>query len=253
MFYRFTKSGLRIPVDLDDIYSGSCFLAGGSPALLKENLSLLSQPGIMTMSMNNTASIVPSSLWVGGDKPLCYSPKILLDPRLLHFAIISRRDFEVGGTPWKHCPNTYFFGTNDNFTLGDLLKPHRDFVWWKNTFYIALQILYRLGFRKIYLIGCEFNIEKDHQYAYGAKLGEEEVTWNKRTYNAVVANMKHLKPHFEECGIEIISATPNSKLNDIYKVMSFDDAVKDVLENFPKEYNIKDCPHSSFFGKNKKE
>lgn len=101
MFYHYPK-GYRVPVDLDNTYEGqSCFLAGGSPTLLNEDLTVLDQPGITVMAMNNTASVVPTQLWVGGDKPMCYSPRILLDGRMKHFGVISRRDFEVAGLPWK--------------------------------------------------------------------------------------------------------------------------------------------------------
>ena len=246
MFYRYIKGNLRIPMDLDNSYSGSCFIAGGSPCLLSEKLSLLAQPGISTITINNTSSIVPATMAVFGDKPICYSNRILLDPRIMKFAIISRKDEEVNGdVMWKYCPNTYFIGTSDKFTVGDLLKPHRDFCWWKNTFYIALQLAYRLGFRKIYLIGCQFKINLEKSYAYAMSLTQEQVDYNNRTYKACVANLKFLKKHFEDSGLELISATPDSPLNDIYRHMTFEEAVSDSLKDFPKEYNTASCVHSS--------
>jgi hypothetical protein len=245
VFYRYNKGNLRIPVDLDGSYSGSCFIAGGSPVLLQENLSLLDQPGISVLSMNNTASVVPSTMAVFGDKPVCYSSRILKDPKLLKFAIISRKELDVEGTPWMYCPNTYFMGTSENFTVGDLLKPHRDFVWWKNTFYIAIQIAYRLGFRKVYLIGCSFKINIETPYAYGMTLDQKQVNYNNRTYNAALSNMKFLRETFKTAGLEIISATPDSLLNEFYPVVDFRDAVQESLIGFPKDYNIDKCLHSS--------
>lgn len=247
MLYRYTKSQMRIPIDLYGIFEGeSCFLAGGSPVLKNENLEQLGEPGMNVMAMNNTASIVPCTMWIGCDKPPCYSQRIISDPRIMKFGVISRRDYEVGGKAWKYYPNTYFMPTNDKFfNINNFLSMHRDFVWWKNTFYIAIQLLYRLGFRKIYLAGCQFKIKENKQYAYDTKLDKGMVGWNQKTYNYCVTVMKQLKPCFEKNGLEIISVTPDSPLNDIYRHISLDEAVKEVLKDFPKEYDTKNCKHSS--------
>jgi len=256
MFYRYTKANCRIPVDFEGAFSGSCFLAGGAPSLSKEkNLQQLIQPGISLMAMNNTAALFSSGVdfWVGGDKPLCYSNRILMDPSITKFGSISRRDWQVGDQKWRECPNTYFFGTTTDFTLKTFLKPHRDFVWWKNTFYIAIQILYRLGFRKVYLIGCGFKLkEKEEHYSYGKQLTLDEVKWNQGTYNTVVERMKYMKEYFDSLGFSIISCTPDSALNDTYPVMSLDKALDASLRDFPEDYEIEKCVHSSFFKKEKK-
>ena len=78
MFYRFNRLNCRIPMDLDNLYQGSVVLVGGSPVLLEEKcLGKLNEPGIMVASMNNTATIVPSDIWIGGDKPKCYSARVI--------------------------------------------------------------------------------------------------------------------------------------------------------------------------------
>jgi len=250
MFFRFDK-GCRIPVDLDNSFSGSCFIAGGAPSLLKENLELLKLPGILVISMNNTASKIPTDIMVCADKPKCYSDRILRDPKLMKFAMISRKDLMVGDKKMTELPNMFFYGANEKyFNVHNLLNEHRDFAWWKNVFPITLQIAYRLGFRKVYLIGCGFNISKENQYSYSTNLTEHQVNYNKRTYNAFVEKMKLLKPHFKEKNFEIISCTPNSLLNGIYPTMSFEDAVEEALKDFPKKFNTDKCFHSSEMSKN---
>ena len=245
MFFRYWK-GCRIPIDLDGIFEGSCFIAGGAPSLLKENLELLKQPGITVISMNNTASRVPTDFWVCADKPKCYSERILKDPKLMKFAMISRKDLMVGDKKMMELPNMYFYGANDKyFNVYNLLNEHRDCAWWKNVFPITLQIAYKLGFRKVYLIGCGFKISKDAQYSYATNLTDHQVKYNTRTYNSFAEKMKLLKPHFKEKGFEVISCTPNSLLNDIYPTMSFEDAVEEALKDFPKKYNTTQCYHSS--------
>ncbi len=251
MFFRFDK-GARIPIDLDNSFSGSCFIAGGAPSLLKENLDLLKTPGILVISMNNTASVVPTDIMVCADKPKCYSPRILLDPKIMKFSMISRRDLMVGNKKMKELPNMYFFGANEKyFNVHNFLNPCRDFVWWKNTMYNVIQLAYRLGFRKVYLIGCSFKISKEEQYSYKTNLDEHQVNYNQRTYNNFVEKMKLMKPHFKEKGFEIISSTPDSSLNEFFPFVPFEDAVKEILKDFPKEYATEKCLHSSEMASNK--
>ena len=111
--------------------------------------------------------------------------------------------------------------------------------------YDVLQLAYRLGFRKVYLIGCAFKISQETQYSYKTKLDGHQVNYNQRTYNNFVEKMKLLKRHFEEKNFEIISSTPNSSLNGIYPFVPFKDAIKEVLKDFPKEYDTHKCLHSS--------
>lgn len=249
MFFRFDK-GCRIPIDLDNSFSGSCFIAGGAPSLLMENLDLLKQPGVVVVSMNNTAARIPTDIWVCADKPKCYSGRILRDPKLMKFAMISRKDLMVGDKKMMELPNMFFYGSNDKFNVHNLLNDHRDFAWWKNVFPIALQIAYRLGFRKVYLIGCGFKISKDAQYSYATNLTDHQVNYNTRTYNNFVEKMKLLKPHFKEKNFEVISCTPDSLLNGVYPTMSFENAVEEMLKDFPKKYNTAQCFHSSEMSKN---
>ncbi len=245
MFFRFDK-GARIPIDLDNSFSGSCFIAGGAPSLLKENLELLKTPGIPVISMNNTASTVPSTIWVSADKPQCYSPRILLDPKIMKFSMISRRDLMVGDKKMMELPNMYFYGaTEKHFNIHNFLNPNRDIWWIKNVMPITLQIAYNLGFRKVYLIGCSFKISKEEQYSYKTNLDEHQVNYNQRTYKNFVEKMKLMKPHFKDKGFEVISSTPDSSLNEFFPFVPFEDAVREVLKDFPKEYATEKCLHSS--------
>jgi len=251
MFYRYNGGG-RIPVDLDGVYEGSVFIVGGAPSLAEEpNLRRLAEPGLNVLAINNTAALLENAanFWLGGDKPICYSERILKDPRILKFAVISRKDIAVNGTVWKNLPSTFFFGTCDKFTEQNFLMPHRDFVWWKNTFYIALQIVHRLGFRKVYLVGCSFKTTKEKQYSYDVKLTGPEMEWNQRVYEKTVAKMKRMKPAFEKGGLKVISATPDSLLNDDFSTMTFDEAINDALKDFPAEYCLEECVHSSALNK----
>jgi len=116
---------------------------------------------------------------------------------------------------------------------------------------VSLQLAYRLGFRRVYLIGCEFKIKKESQYSYETNLNDYQINYNQRLYNKTVEDMKLAKSYFEKKRFEIISCTPNSLLNDFYPTMFFEDAVKEVLKDFPKDYDTLKCLHSSELRNNK--
>jgi len=242
MFYRFVKSGVRLPLDLDDMYQDeACFIAGGAP-VLEDFAKLLHGRRPPILAINNAATTVPATFWVGGDKPDCIDRSILCDPTLLKFGVISRRDYAVEGRPWKLWPGTLFFGTKDGFNQRNFLDRHRDMCWWKNTFFLALQLAYRLGFRTVYLVGCGFKMEKESQYAWKTALTDEEVAWNQRLYNNSLIRLKELKPLFEKKGLRVVSSTPGSLANDILEYVEPRDALREF--ELP-EPNTVVLPHSS--------
>ena len=78
MFYRFGEKDIRMAIDLDNLFRGSvAFLAGGAPSLV-EFASINKSESVCApiMSINNAATIVRSDMWVGGDKPVCYSESV---------------------------------------------------------------------------------------------------------------------------------------------------------------------------------
>ena len=244
MFYRYTKNNLRLPIDLDDLFQDeACFIAGGAPSL-GEFADLLEHPRPHILAINNAATVVPATMWVGGDKPDCYSRSILCDPTLLKFTLISRRDYDVEGFPWRRRPNTFFFGTQDGFNPRNFLERNRDLCWWKNTFFIALQLAYRLGFRTVYLVGCGFVMENDAQYAWETKLDGEEVKWNQRLYENSVNRLEELKPTFDKKGFKVISCTPESRANGVLEYRDPLEVLAEFKAKIPEAETLS-LPHSS--------
>jgi hypothetical protein len=237
MFYRFSKAGARIAVDLDGLFAGSTlFLLGGSPTLKEQPLELLRQRGIVTMAMNNVPLTFPKpDLWVCADKPPCFDQRIYADPSVMKFTIITRRREKVGttGKMVREFPNMHFFGITEKFTLQTFLQPHRDLVWWKSVFPIALQLAHRLGFRTVYLVGCGFTMSAGRQYAWKTDLNGYQQNYSQRTYNADVTRLQQLKSVFDDNGFRVISATPDSAANDILGYVSLEEAVTSALASMP--------------------
>jgi len=246
LFYRFTKDRRRKAVDLYDLYGGSVFLCGGHPSLKNEDLSLFSKPGISTLAMNNTATMFRPSFWVCADKPECYSPSVIHDPGILKFARLCHSHRQVGnGLLWNHMPGTLFYSDSESaFKLNNVLHRSNKFAWWKNVFIIAIQLCYRLGFRKIYLCGVGLQIEKDAQYAYPSGLTDGQVNKNKGCYNNVYMQLRDIMPHYNRFGLRFVSCTPDSRSNEFLPYMPLTTAVAETLSNYPKVETI-NVKHSS--------
>lgn len=252
MFYRFGKNEVRLAIDLDGLFlDEACFIAGGAPSLKDFAPKLNEARGINVLAINNAGTVVRPTIWVGGDRPVCYSKSILVDPTIMKFGVkvSNKRRYEVNGKPWYAWPNTFFFGAKSGFNLKNFLNFDKDLVWWKNTFFIALQLAFRLGFRKAYLVGCGFDIptevdSKKDQYAWETHLDEGELKNNKRLYSNSVSTIKSLLPHFEEKGFKLVSCTPDSLANDILPYEEAEAVLAGLADRIPKP-DTADLPHSS--------
>lgn len=252
MFYRYTKAACRIPVDLDGTYDGeTLFLLGGSPSLRNMPLDLLRKPGIVTLGMNNVPCFFERpNLWVCADKPLCFSPHIFTSPEITKFTMISRRGLEVpdtGGRRIMDCPNVYFFGASENFTYQNFLDPARDLVWWRSVFPMALQLAWRLGFRRVYLVGCGFHMNKasGQQYAWSTKLTDDQAQYSHNTYSRDVDRLRNLLPTFSRKGFELLSCTPRSRANEFLTYVPLPEAVQEALRGKPVPADTSTLIHSS--------
>lgn len=252
MFYRFGKNDVRMALDLDGLFHNEeCFIAGGAPSLKGFAPQVNEARGVSVLAINNAATVVRPTIWVGGDRPACYSKSILVDPTIMKFGIkvSKKRRQDVNGRPWCEWPNTFFFGTKDGFNPNNFLNFDKDLVWWKNTFFIALQLAYRLGFRAVYLVGCSFDIPVEvesgkEQYAWETHLNAEELKTNKRLYTSSVGQIESLLPHFKEKGFSVVSCTPVSLANDVLPYEEAAVVLARLVDRIPK-HDTADLPHSS--------
>jgi hypothetical protein len=235
MFHRYTVDGREKPVDLGNLYKGSLFLCGSSPALTKDNdLSLLDRPGISVMAMNNAAASIRPDFWVSADHPDCYAEAILKDSRPLKFASEAFRKESVGHSLWQDMQTTFFYKRDNDVMPGSLLDNRSKIAWQQNVFMIAIQIAYRLGFRKVYLLGCSFKIKRTEPYCYADKsMPRSLYIYNSRTYDMAVRQFAQELPRIREAGMKIISCTKDSRLNEILKCESLEDVLSNELAGYP--------------------
>lgn len=243
MFYRFIGER-RKAIDLENFYSGSsCFIVGGSPNLDCDNqFELLQQLGIVTMAMNNVATKFKPTFWIGADKPANYSKSILYDNSYLHFSYLSRGQELIDEIKWQDFKNVLFLGSRPDLKAPSFFKPVKYFVWWHNIFLVAIQVLYHLGFEKVYAIGCEFKADNENQYSFESKLNEKKIEYNQGTYDMVIKQLVEVMKFSNDVNFELISCTKKSKLNEICEYEKFEDVLKKMKDRIP-EHNTVDIRH----------
>ena len=254
IFLHYTAGGLKRTADLSEIFRGqAAMLVGGAPSLASQPLELLARRGVLTMAMNNAALHFQPSLWCSVDRPECFEPRILLDPRIMKFANSAHADTKLdaryNNLRFTEMPNTYFYLLQDNVPWAEYLAARREVPWYSNTLFTGIYILYHLGVRRIILAGSDFGMDKNgSMYVHNTKLSALENKWNTDLYDSQVHELRRLKPVFEAAGLEFYDCSANSRLSQVYKHVSMEEAIELCLAHFPsKQLPTNELPHCSRF------
>lgn len=267
MFHRLHTDQTQTPAPLENLFAGpipsACWLIGGGPSLAQLPCEEIARSPIPKMALNLAGTrLVRPTFWTSYDPSARFHRSIYLDPGITKFVHRRRAMDLIPETTFKVCeaPNTYFFDRDANRGFADFLAPHHHaIVDWADSLVQAIDILYRLGFRILYLAGCEMRIQPSPaqqqraeahgiQYPPQGRLDE----WLNACHKAGLGNAEidELDPapqyHFDEhkpiaaaasadlhyfrvsqylrlsrrslatAGMQLISATPESRLNDYF-------------------------------------
>jgi hypothetical protein len=201
----------------------------------------------MSAAINNAAMHFRPGLWFSGDRPECYDPVIIQDPGIMKFAPQWFMDHELCGQAYKLYPHTYFYVPDAGRPVSDMFENRRHLPWFRNTLMAALHTLYVMGFRTIILCGCDFEPEAGKLYAHDTKLTEQETEANLRLYSHQVETLISLKTVAVERGLRILDASAKSKMQGVYPVITFDEAMAMFAEGLKPPGDIADLPHGTRF------
>lgn len=251
MFYRWREpNNILMMTDLANAYLGEdLFILGGHPSLNDEDLQQLEGPGILTMALNNVPYIFPNpTFWLTADKPACYGGHFYHRADIIKFARLDTSMELVRDTDrmLRTFPNTFFYELHaEKYDTANFLTEGVDVAWWKSVFPISIQLAWRLGFRRLFLVGCAFWTSTKRPYAWPVKLTEAQKTNNQLVYNADIDRLATLKPNIEANGLEIYSCTPNSRANELFKFIPLNEAAVEVTRHFPAPTQLQHLYHSS--------
>jgi len=240
--------------------NSSIFFLGAGPSLLDLDLASLKQRGIITFGVNNLAAkLFRPNLWTCVDTPLSFHESIFRDPAITKFiaGIHTGSQFTTENRGRselvvKQCPNVIHYDMNDLFEPDIFFE--QDTVCWGNAENVTdclglksgrsvmlptIKIMAYLGFKRIYLLGCDFNMQYDPEkkgtgktYAFRQYKNQKACDDNNKGYIRLAKRLAALLPGLEFQNIKVYNCNELSNLK-VFSYKSFDDCKKEALKNFP--------------------
>ena len=238
------------PLWMGDVYRGSsAFLILGGPSFSNIDKSKLSKPGILTMGVNNSVKSFRPNLWICVDDPTHFIKSTWLDPKITKFVPFSHSEKPIfDNESWKElttkvgdCPSVFFYKRNERFVADQFLFEdtinwgnHKDYGGGRSVMLAAIRMLFYLGIRTIYLLGCDFNMNEQSKYHFEQDRTTSSIKGNLSTYKLLADRFKELKPIFEENGLEIFNCNSNSNLK-VFPFIELDEAIKLASSELPAD------------------
>lgn len=181
--------------------------------------------GRYTVGLNTACPRVLPDAWVTGDPITCYDRDLWFSG-IQKFSRASNMPVFVNGWPLAQCPSTWFYTTTEKQDLvRELLKlcDHKqDFAWNRQTFWSALHLLLYQGFRRIYLVGCDFGGSRSY---HDRDLSKGHDAKNRLLYAEQVRVLEQVAPALiQVIGAELVSCTPDSPVNEFMRYQAYEDA-----------------------------
>lgn len=249
------------PLAMDDTWlNGHVFFTLSGPSLRLIQREELAQPGIVTFGVNNSATVVRPSFWVYGDKGDKFHNVIWEDPGIIkfmptrgwnpkhpHMVREKRPDgsFVTTNKQGRFCPGSVGYIRNSLFKPETFL--YEETCNWGNSkksaaenghphilniMFVIFRLSFYLGFRNVYLLGCDFNMRADNPYAFQERKDTGACDSNNGTYLKLNHMLSLLKPHFDNAGYNVFNCTPNSGLRT-FPFLSFQEAVANAKASIP--------------------
>lgn len=236
------------PLWMGDMYRGnSAFLILGGPSFSNIDKSKLTQPGILTMGVNNSVKSFRPNLWISVDDPTHFIKSIWLDSKITKFVPFSHSEKHIfDNESWKEstikvgdCPNVWFYKRNERFIAEQFLFEdtinwgnHKDYGGGRSVMLAGIRMLFYLGIRTIYLLGCDFKMNEQSKYHFEQDRTVSSIKGNSSTYKLLIDRFKILKPIFKENGLEILNCNRESNLK-VFPFIELDDALKAASAALP--------------------
>lgn len=214
---------------------------------LLSHAECLKYPGFVTMSVNNSVKSFRPDLWTCVDNPNRFIKSIWTDPRIQKFVPECHKDkkifdsdkWEFIDTITQQCPNTFFYHRNDRFKAENFLSEstfnwgdHKDYGGGRSVMLVAIRLLYYLGIRTVFLLGCDFYMDEKNRYHFEQDRSKSAQDNNNSTYDKMQKRFAQLKPIFEEKKFFIYNCNPKSRLT-VFPYIDFATAFKLSIENMP--------------------
>jgi len=141
----------------------------------------------------------------------------------------------------KDCPNVAYYQRNNGFDPETFLTENT-FNWGNSKEYsdenfrtgcrsvmlVAIKLLYYLGFRHVYLLGCDFNMSETQKYSFDQGRKNSAIRNNNSTYKQLDWRFKKLLSTFKKAKFNVYNCNKDSALT-AFPYLSYSDAINQAL------------------------
>jgi len=192
-------------------------------------------PGVMVFAVNTAYPRIRPDVWIGMDvKEKCYDKALWSEP----FRKICRAGRSKAGVDGKKIcefPEVYWADVSGD-NIKDIFngRAHDScFVYMHNTLTVACHIMVWMGAKRIHFVGCDQdNSKKD--YHDNRKLHDRDREENFRLYKKQTKFLRQFMTLGLQHGIECISCTPGSPINEFMDYVPLQEALRVSQEKSPK-------------------
>jgi len=252
----------------------AAFYVCGGPSLKKLDLSFLKERGIVSMGLNNVAGFAPVKAMTFSDPAQKFHHGIFFDPAILKFVPKPKLTERVraklpdGNFQWtaydvKACPSIFAFERDGLFEPNEFLtrekaswgvsKRHKENAGKETilfSFFLGLRLLHYLGVRRIYLLGVDFTMTPQAQYAFDQSKHDGGCNSNMNSYRVATKMLAQLRPVFKEAGLEVLQTNKESALR-VFDYCDLAHAIEDCRGLVPREpFDLKDYYQKPVHGAN---
>ena len=279
LFFRLHTDGTPAPGIPADAFAGpartACWIIGGGPSLGQMPCEEIARSPVAKLGVNLAGTgVLRPNLWTSYDPSARFHRSVYLDASIVKFVHRRRAMDLVPETTFKvcDCPNLYFFDSDRERGFADFLPATRTLgasgslpgiIDWNDSLLQAIDIAYRLGFRVLYLAGCDMHVRPSAEQVrrarkYGvefeplqtldgfvracesAGLSRDELQQlvapaqyhfaERKSFDAAVQTDLHYfrvsqylrlaRRSLALAGVELVSVTPGSRLNDYFPYRS---------------------------------
>ena len=225
---------------------GPAFIVASGLSINDIDRNMLYAPGVFKIGINNAAAHVHCEVQTFGDPVEKFHSGIWHDPHTMKMAPTAKLgqsvrqkvdgEFSFSNVKARECPGTFSIARNAQFRPGEYLweesanwgckkkfsrigyGPHV-----LSTMFQAIKLAWTLGATDCYLLGVDFSMSNDQQYAFNEDKHAGGVASNNSAYHKIATMFEALRPHFDAAGFNVWNCNRRSKLT-VFEHMPFDKA-----------------------------
>jgi hypothetical protein len=205
-------------------HPSTLFLCCNGPSLGGVDLAALRIPGALVMGVNNGGHLIRPDLWACVDHPTRFMASIWDDPAILKFVpaghskspLLDEVADVVSTRLVRDCPGVVGYQTGRTFKPATWLsEPRVTYGHGGERFSVllaALKIAWHLGFRRVYLLGVDWEYRAAEPYFFPEDRTEKHARQNTQLFQTIGRYLEQLRPWFDRAGYEIYNCNPRSGL-----------------------------------------